>query len=62
MVASKQVIKKMKQDGWYQVGQDGSHTQWKHPTKPGKTTVPHPKKDLTIKTLRAIEKSTGLKF
>ena len=27
-------------DGWYQVAQKGSHHQYKHPTKPGKVTVP----------------------
>ena len=27
-------------DGWYQVAQKGSHHQYKHPTKPGKVTIP----------------------
>ena len=26
--------------GWYQVKQKGSHHQYKHPTKPGKATIP----------------------
>jgi predicted RNA binding protein YcfA (HicA-like mRNA interferase family) len=33
-----------------------------HPTKPGIVTVPHPKKDMPIGTLRSIEKQSGLKL
>jgi predicted RNA binding protein YcfA (HicA-like mRNA interferase family) len=29
------MIKKVEADGWYQVGQRGSHRQFKHPTKKG---------------------------
>lgn len=28
------------QNGWYQVKQKGSHHQYRHPTKPGKVTIP----------------------
>jgi predicted RNA binding protein YcfA (HicA-like mRNA interferase family) len=47
-------------DGWFEVGQKGSHKQFKHPSKPGKATVPHPKKDLPLPTLRSIERQTGV--
>ena len=57
---SKQVIKFLKEDGWYKVAQKGSHIQFKHPTKKGRVTVVHPKKDITIKTLQSIEKQSGL--
>lgn len=56
------IIKALGQDGWARVGQKGSHVQFKHPTKPGRATVPHPKKDVPIGTLRSIEKQSGLKL
>ena len=52
----------MRADGWYEVGQKGSHVQFKHPAKPGKATVPHPRKDLPPGTTKSIERQTGLKF
>jgi predicted RNA binding protein YcfA (HicA-like mRNA interferase family) len=58
---SRDIIKALVQDGWTQVGQKGSHVQFKHPTKPG-ATVPHPKKDVPIGTPRSIEKQSGLKL
>ena len=56
------IIRRMRADGWYEVGQKGSHVQFKHPTKPGKATVPHPRKDLPPGTMKSIERQTGLKF
>ncbi len=57
-----QVIKALEADGWREVAQKGSHKQFKHPTKPGRVTVPHPKRDMTIGTLRSIEKQSGVKL
>ena len=54
------IIKKIKADGWVLVHTVGSHHQFKHPTKPGKVTVPHPKKDLPLPTTRSILKQAGL--
>ena len=59
---SQDVIKALKSDGWEQVAQKGSHVQFKHPTKKGRVTVPHPKKDIPKGTLRSIEKQSGLKL
>jgi predicted RNA binding protein YcfA (HicA-like mRNA interferase family) len=59
---SASIIGKMKADGWYEVGHKGSHVHFKHPTRPGKATVPHPKKDLPPGTVKSIERQTGLKF
>jgi predicted RNA binding protein YcfA (HicA-like mRNA interferase family) len=56
------IIAALKKDGWEQVTQKGSHVQFKHPTKPGRVTVPHPKKDIPIGTLRSIEKQAVLKL
>jgi predicted RNA binding protein YcfA (HicA-like mRNA interferase family) len=57
---STDVIKQLKADGWYLVHVVGSHHQFKHPTKAGKVTVPHPKKDLPLPTVRSILKQAGL--
>jgi len=52
----------LKADGWYEVNVVGSHHQYKHPTKKGRTTVKHPDKNIPIKTLKSIEEQSGLKF
>ena len=59
---SRTVIKLIEADGWFEVAQKGSHKQFKHPTKPGKAMVPHPKKDLPLSTLRSIERQTGTRL
>lgn len=41
-------------DGWYVVATRGSHVQFKHRDKPGRVTLPHPKKDLKTGTVRSI--------
>ncbi|MFK5013514.1 type II toxin-antitoxin system HicA family toxin [Glaesserella parasuis] len=48
-------------DGWYLVATSGSHHQFKHPTKQGRVTVPHLKKDLKKGTELSILKQAGLK-
>ncbi|MBB3906477.1 type II toxin-antitoxin system HicA family toxin [Anoxybacteroides rupiense] len=58
--SSKQLIKMIQQDGWYIVRSNGSHHQFKHPSKPGLVTIPHPKKDLPTKTVKSILKQAGL--
>jgi predicted RNA binding protein YcfA (HicA-like mRNA interferase family) len=60
--SSREVIKILIQDGWYEVACEGSHHQFKHATKIGKVTVKHPQKDIPIKTLKRIEQQSGLKF
>ncbi|GHU04627.1 addiction module toxin, HicA family protein [Alphaproteobacteria bacterium] len=59
---SREIIKRIEADGWFKVGQTGSHNHFKHPSKPGKATVQHPKKDLPIRTVRSIEKQTGVRL
>lgn len=39
----------------------GSHHHFKHQHKKGIVTVPHPKKDVPIGTVKAILKQAGLK-
>ena len=59
---SRTIIKLIEADGWFEVAQKGSHKQFKHPTKPGKATVTHPKRDLALSTLRSIERQTGMRL
>lgn len=59
---SGEVLSLLRADGWYEVAIKGSHVQLKHPFKPGRVTVPHPKRDVPIGTLKSIEKQAGLKL
>ncbi|PLT18986.1 MULTISPECIES: type II toxin-antitoxin system HicA family toxin [Ralstonia] len=58
---SGQLIRMLLDDGWQLVRTTGSHHHYKHPEKRGLVTVPHPKKDLPIGTVRSIQKAAGLK-
>ena len=58
---SKRLIRMLGDDGWYEVAVRGSHHQFKHPTKSGRVTVPHPKKDLPTGTVNSILKQAGLR-
>ena len=57
---SRELIKLLQEDGWVQIGVTGSHHHFKHPTKPGKVTIPHPRKDMPIGTVRAVLRQAGL--
>lgn len=61
-VNSQAVIRELRRDGWYEVNQVGSHKQFKHAKKTGRVTVPHPKRDIPIGTLKSIEKRAGIKL
>ncbi len=58
---SSQLIRMLVADGWVKVRVNGSHHHFKHSTKPGLVTVPHPKKDLPIGTVNSILKQSGLR-
>lgn len=60
--SSREVIRALKSDGWYEVNVEGSHHQFKHPAKKGRVTIKHPDKDIPPKTLKSIERQSGLKF
>ena len=53
-ISSKEVIRKLEKDGWYLVCVNGSHYQYKHPTKSGRVTVKHPCKDYCIATIKSM--------
>jgi predicted RNA binding protein YcfA (HicA-like mRNA interferase family) len=56
------VIKLIEKDGWYHVVTEGSHRQYKHPSKIGRVTVPgKPGDDLAPGTLNSILKQAQLK-
>ncbi|MAB13280.1 MULTISPECIES: type II toxin-antitoxin system HicA family toxin [Parvibaculum] len=59
---SRDVIRKIEADGWQHVRTTVSHHHFKHPTKPGIVTVPHPKRDIPKGTVKSIEKQAGLTF
>jgi predicted RNA binding protein YcfA (HicA-like mRNA interferase family) len=61
-VNSRDVIRRLVDVGWFEVAQVGSHKQFKHASKSGRVTVPHPKKDLPVGTLKSIEKQAGNKL
>lgn len=58
---SKYLINLLEADGWYLVRTKGSHHHFKHNVKKGLVTVPHPKKDMPLKTVNSILKQAGLK-
>jgi len=59
---SRKIIFILKQNGWHEIAKVGSHTQFRHPERKGRVTVPHPKKDIPIGTLKSIERQSGIKF
>lgn len=60
--SSREILKMLKKDGWYEVACVGDHHQFKHPTKKGRVTLRHPVKDLSRNDLKSIENQSGLKF
>ena len=58
-MSSKDLMKLLKKDGWYLDRVKGSHYQFKHPSKKGIVTLPHPRKDLPKKTVESIFNQLG---
>lgn len=55
------VLRRLKDDGWVIVAQKGSHRQLKHATKPGKVTVAgKPSDDVPEATYKSILRQAGL--
>lgn len=61
-IASKDAARQIEADGWYAVAQRGSHRQYKHPSKPGRVTIPMGRRRLHPKTVRSIERQAGIKI
>lgn len=62
-MTAKDILRMLKEDGWQEAPNrtKGSHLQLKHPTKPGKVTVPIHSGDLPPGTFNSILKQAGLK-
>ena len=58
--SSREIIKIIEADGWYEVACVGSHHQFNHATKPGRVTIPHPKRKIPLGTVKSIFKQAGL--
>ena len=57
-----EVLRLLRDDGWYVIAIRGSHRQFKHSTKAGRVTVAgKPSDDLAPGTLNSILKQSGLK-
>ena len=56
---SRKLIKQLEREGWYLHNINGDHHHFKHPNRPGKVTVQHPRKDLPIEIVRSIYRQAG---
>jgi len=59
-INSREIIRLIQLAGWVHLETHGSHWHFVHPSRPGRVTVPHPKRDLFVKTVRSIEKQSGV--
>lgn len=59
----REILKILKDDGWIEIKQEGSHKHFIHPVKKGKVTVPFHggNKDIKKGTINSIKKQAGLK-
>lgn len=60
-MTSREALKILRAAGFIVVGQKGSHVQLKKHGRPGRVTVPHPRPELPIGTIRSIERQSGIK-
>ncbi|WP_256484592.1 type II toxin-antitoxin system HicA family toxin [Endozoicomonas sp. 4G] len=58
---SREIIRMLEDAGWVLHRVKGSHHHFKHSERPGLVTVPHPKHDISKKTLDSIRKQAGMK-
>ncbi len=57
-----EILKAIKDDGWFQVAQRGSHRQFKHQSKPMRVTIAgRPSDELAKGTQMSIPKQDGLR-
>ena len=61
MYSSREVIRFLETDGWYEIRITGSHHHFKHHQKVGIVTIPHPKKQIGKGLLNSILKQAQLK-
>jgi predicted RNA binding protein YcfA (HicA-like mRNA interferase family) len=56
---SRDIKRRLEQDGWQLERIAGSHHVFKHPSKRDTIVLPHPRKDLGLGLVRAIYKQAG---
>jgi len=57
----REIIRRIEDDGWYQIKAKGGHRQYKHSVKPGRVTVPGKMNaELDKKTEKSILRQAGL--
>jgi len=56
---SRKLIRLLEAEGWYLADVRGDHHQYRHPTRKGRVTVPHPNRDIAVGTLRSIYRQAG---
>lgn len=56
----REIEKIIKKDGWFPTDSDGSHRYYKHPSKPGKVTIPYHSGDIAPYVVKSIYKRAGL--
>ena len=59
---SRTIIRKLRDAGWVHFRTTDSHHHFVHPDSEQVVTVPHPKKDVPIGTIKSIERQSGLKL
>jgi predicted RNA binding protein YcfA (HicA-like mRNA interferase family) len=60
-ITAADLLRALRKDGWQQVRQSGSHVHLKHPSKPGRVTVPvHAGVIIKPKTLATVLGQAGL--
>ncbi len=60
-VKVRDLVRLIREDGWYLAQTKGSHHQFKHLTKPGRVTIAgHPGDDVAIGTLKSVLRQAGL--
>ena len=60
--SSRELIQIITANGWILTRVEGSHHIFKHDIKKGIVTIPHPKKDLPVKTAKNIFTQAGLQI
>jgi len=58
-MTAKEILKLLRNDGWFVHEQSNSHIQLKHPSKNGRVTVPDQNGDLKKTAIHIIFKQTG---
>jgi predicted RNA binding protein YcfA (HicA-like mRNA interferase family) len=59
---SRTIIRKLRDSGWVHFCTTGSHHHFMHPVTEQVVTVPHPRKDVPIGTVKSIERQSGVKL